>query len=263
MKPIRFLAYSCTHVPFVDPKAHGWLLDRIREHRPELIVNLGDSIDSAAASKYADGHEAEHVLEDEFRQNNTLLEEVRRSAGRRARCVFLPGNHEDNIMRIGRLPKGVRSLVSWCRPENQPELSNWHIGATYNYCRLRGCFRAGQLVFAHGYEHGASGDENQTLYFANEYGLCVLGHTHRPTPGIMQCRKTAAGVPLRYWYANAGTLRNMDPDYMRRNRKMSWGQACVVGDFLPTKSPRLSRMWSAEVLHFRMFDDFAEESYHA
>lgn len=257
MKPVKWLAYSCLHAPLTDMAAFNWMIGQVETHKPNVIVDLGDSIEAMAASKFKDSHEAEWTLRHEYDTHCKLKQAVREAAPKGCRLVYLPGNHEDNIMRPGRLDKAVRGVCNWADPKNQPELTHWHIAAQYKYCRVQGCFRIGQVCFAHGYEHSGSGDENQALYLGNEYGLTVLGHTHRPTPAIMQCRK-GVGVPLRYYYANAGTLRQMDADYMSRKRKALWGQAVVVGEALPVKSPRMTRCWSAHVELFRMYDDSFE-----
>jgi len=110
------------------------------------------------------------------------------------------------------------------------------------------------VVFSHGYEAGTNGDELEALYMANEYGLYVRGHTHRPCK-VTQAQRTKA-VPLRYWYANSGTIRKMDCDYMNRKRQAMWGSAVVVGEAEMIKSPRMRRCWDAHTETFRMYDDF-------
>lgn len=256
MQPVRFLAYSCVHVPHVDREAYEWMLGKVREYKPDVIVNLGDGIEAQAASRWKEVDEQRWALSSEYKLHCDLLRDVRKAAPRNCQLIYLPGNHDDNIQRPGRLDPDIRDLCAWYDVRNQPELANWKIAAEYNYCRTRGCYRIGQVVFAHGYEATPNGDEAQALYFANEYGLCVLGHTHRPTPGVMQAKKTQS-LPLRYWYANVGCLRNLDPAYVARARKYMWGHACIVGEATPLKSPRASVNWSAHVETKALYDSWA------
>jgi hypothetical protein len=65
--------------------------------------------------------------------------------------------------------------------------------------------------------------------------------------------------PLRYWYANAGTLAQLDREYMRRKRQTMWGQGCVVGEAADLKSPRCARAWDAHTEIFRMYGDDSEK----
>lgn len=253
---VRFLAYSCKHVPLHDESAINWLCQRISEHKPEYLIDLGDGIEADAALRWKDQSEHHWSLADEYAAHCRVLKTLREAAAKTTTCVYLPGNHDDNIVAAGRICPKLRELVDWRSPKNQPELAHWTIGAQYKHCRTRGAYRIGQVVFAHGYECSSNSDESQALYFANEYGLFVSGHTHRPTPGIMQARRTAS-LPLRYWYANVGCMRTMDASYMDRKRKMLWGQAIVVGDAEPIKSPRVGRRWSAHVETYRMYDQWA------
>jgi predicted phosphodiesterase len=247
---IKFAAFGCTHCPLQDDEAVAWAVEQVARHKPDVVVHLGDGHEADSASRWPT--EYDWSLEDEFDAHNTLLAKFRKAAPD-AQRIMLPGNHDANLSACGRIDKRLRSLADFRKHE--PEMAHWRMPASYVYCRKTGCWRLGEVVFAHGYECGQSSDRDHAIYFANEFGLYVGAHTHRPTPdgAPVQCRMTATR-PLRYWYANVGCLRDLKPDYMARKRSELWGQAVVLGSVEVTKSPRRDRTWEAETRIFRMFD---------
>jgi len=244
----KFIAFSCTHCPLEDPEAIRWLHQQIEDVKPDYVIHLGDLLEADSASRFP--AENPWDLKDEFDAAERMLSGIREVGGPDCTYVMLPGNHDENLLEVNRIDKRLRGLCDW---RDLREMDNWVIGADYNYCRKRGAYRLGQTVFAHGYEANASAGKFESTYFANEYGLYVHGHTHSPKP-VTQVMMNHTR-PLRYWYANAGTLADMDRQYMRRKRKYLWGQACVVGETKLLKSPRVGRQWSAETRVFRMYGD--------
>ena len=247
-KTAKFVAFSCTHAPVQDTQAVDWLCKQIADVEPDYVIHLGDMLEAAGASRFP-GEES-WDLKDEFDEANIMMRQIR-TAHADAQCVFLFGNHDHNILDRNRIDKKLRGLCDF--RDHVPELDNWLMPTSYNYCRKRGVFRLGQVDFAHGYEANASAGKYEAMYLSHEYHLYVHGHTHRPH----QVRQVMANQtrPLRQWYANPGTLGDMDRHYMERKRKALWGQGCVVGETVLTKSPRRSVNWSAETRVFRMFDD--------
>lgn len=245
MQTLKFLAFSCIHCPLQDNAFVDWMLGKIGEHRPDVVVHLGDGREANSASKWPS--EYDWTLEDEYESHNTFLASVRKEAGD-ASLVMLEGNHDDNIRAIGRIDAGLRSL---CLPEkHEPELKHWKV-LPYTYSQ-RGIYRIGSVTFGHGYEAGQNADEAQSLLLGMPYGLWIGGHTHRPQH-VTQVFKTKA-IPLPYWYANAGCGRVMETDYMQRKRQHQWGQGIVVGESQPLKSPRMSKTWDAHLELFRMYE---------
>lgn len=244
----KFLAFSCTHCPVQDTKALQWLHKQIEDVKPDYLIHLGDLLEADGASRFP--AETDWDLKDEFDSAEGMLKDLREVAGPECTNVILEGNHDLAVRDQNRIDPKLRSLCDW---RDLPEMDNWVIGAEYNFCRKRGVFRLGQVAFTHGFECGSNAGSQQSVYLANENGLLVWGHSHRPEH-VQQTMWTKTR-PLRYWHANAGTLADLDREYMRRKRKQMWGQACVVGEVKLTKSPRMQRCWSAETRVFRMFDD--------
>jgi predicted phosphodiesterase len=245
-----FMAFSCTHFPEQDPAAIAWALKLAEEYQPDVVVHLGDGIEADAASRW--DSESDYALEDEFNGLNAFLHEMRMVSGAET-CVFLEGNHDANLLEMGRIKKGIRSLCDWRRISNIPEMEHWLHPAEYNYCAKRGAWRLGQVTFSHGYTCGASAGKFEAMDFCREFGLYIHGHTHRPHD-VQQVMMTQTR-PLNWWYANAGTLGRMDRDYMTRKNKIRWGQAMIVGEAADLRSPRTTRHWDAHMELFRMYTD--------
>jgi len=224
------------------------LHQQIEDVKPDYVIHLGDLFEADGASRFPS--ENPWDLKTEFDAGERMLAGIREVGGPECNYVFLEGNHDLAIRDQNRIDPSLRRL---CDYRLLPEMQNWTFGAEYLYCRKRGVYRLGQVVFSHGYEANASAGKHEAVYLANEYGLYVHGHLHRPSP--VQQVMMSNTRPLRFWYANAGTLGNMDREYMRRKRKQMWGQACVVGECLLTKSPRVNRCWTAETRIFRMYGD--------
>lgn len=259
---VKIVAFSCTHCPVQDKQAIKWLCSQIADFKPDVLVHLGDWMEADAASRWPS--EETYSLEEEIAEADRVAVEIH-DAAPEAERVWLLGNHDKNILDKGRIDGKVRSMCDFRRPQFDDSgeqinknLLGWKIVADYHYCRTRGVVRFGQVTLAHGYEAGTKADENHSVLLGCPMGLYVGGHTHRPTH-VTQAIKSA-GVPLPYWYANAGCLRDLSPHYMRRQRGFQWGHGCVLIEadtrVGPHKSLRMSRRWTAETKIRGMFSDW-------
>jgi hypothetical protein len=43
---VRVLAYGCEHAPFTPKRHIEWLLARIEEWKPQIVVHLGDRLEA-------------------------------------------------------------------------------------------------------------------------------------------------------------------------------------------------------------------------
>lgn len=260
----RFVAFSCIHAPEHDQDAIDWLCTVIEEHKPDVLISLGDDLEADGASRWPS--EAPYKLIDEYEADDRVKAQIA-SACPSAERIRLMGNHCDNIIGMGRINPKIRELCDWRIPQfthkgvqvNKNALK-WKVSSSYDFCRRRGVYRLGQVTFGHGWQTNMNAGRDQSVLLGTPYGLFVSGHTHAPE-AVTQARMTGK-VPLPYWYANAGTLRNLDPDYMRRNNGFHWGQACVVGEADlragPSKSPRMSRHWVAETKVKDMYSEWVD-----
>lgn len=261
---VRIAAVSCLHAPFTDMEALQWAAGQIREFKPDIIATLGDDLEGDGASRWPS--EEGHSLLDEYAaddENKRILAE----AAPRAKRIRLMGNHCFNILDQGRINPKLRELCDWRIPQytrggvqvNKNALK-WELKGSYDFCRRRGVYRVGQVTLGHGWLGGAKADAQHSVLLGNPYGLFVGGHSHAPA-AVQQAMMTSK-VPLPYWFANAGCLRNLDPEYMRRNNAFNWGQGVVLIEADtrcgPAKSPRMSRQWSAETRIKEMYADWVD-----
>ena len=217
-----------------------WLLEKIREIKPDQVVCLGDLVEADSASRWE--KEDAPDLDVEFTAASSLLSQVRITAetNHGNKFVLLEGNHDDNLRRKGRLPKSVRSM---CLPEAHILLSNelrhWTVFPYEN--SERGVYRLGRVAFTHGFAHGVGSDREEAVLFSGaEDSLVVRAHTHQPErPTQVFLTKK---IPLPYWYANAGTLRDLKPEWTSRLNTRRWAHALVVVEVAKNGD------WKAETL---------------
>jgi len=263
---VRWLAYGCAHAPLHDPDAIDWLCEQVEEFRPDYIISLGDDLEADGASRWPS--EEGFDLLDEYAADDEIKRQIMDAGGRRCEYVRCMGNHDHNILDWGRVDPKLRRLCDWRQPQHtldgaqvNKNALKWKLATTYDFCRRRGVFRLGQVTLGHGWRTGAKADAEHSVLLGAPYGLWVGVHTHRPQH-VNQAMMTSK-VPIPYWFANAGTMRNLDPNYMTRHDKTMWGQAVVVGDADlragPAKSLRVSRQWNAETRVRGLYNDWIEK----
>lgn len=222
---VSWLAFGCPHIPLLDPEARQWLLENIREYQPQYLIGLGDWHEADAVSRF--GTEYDWGLDFEMDQVAAFMVELEYAAPQ-AKKVWLEGNHDANIRDWHRTKKQLVNLIDYRKHHLiKPLLQNWE-WVPYVYSH-KGTYRLGQITFAHGYETGVSADENQAIKLGVPYGLYVGAHTHKALPPT-QATKTKA-IKLPYYYANSGTLRDLDSAYyMERKYRNEWSQGLVLGE---------------------------------
>lgn len=254
MKVQRFLSLSDIHVPNTDKEAFYWACQQIADFKPDVVVLNGDLFEADAASRWPS--EAEHDLLDEFIEAARVLEDIR-EAGEGANLVFLPGNHDANIVAPNRISRKLRRSTDYKQNRFVADaLKHWRHDFQYISLPKLCTYRLGQVTFMHGFKSNASSDKSEALQYGDEWGLLVRGHTHRP------CEVTRVrhySTPLNRWYANSGCLVGIDPppEYVQRKDTQEWGQAIVKGEAaIELKSPRVGRYWEAETVIRRLaWDD--------
>lgn len=261
MTTYRFLAFSCLHVPKHDHAAVEWLSAQIADHKPHYLICLGDLLDANAASRWP--NEYHHTLAQEYDTANNILIELRKRARRDVRCVWTLGNHDANILAPNRIKADIRSLVDFRKHMSEVINKHWQI-VPYIFNPHKGVYRLGQVTFCHGYEYGQCANENQAILLGRDWGLFCMGHTHRPSDGIVRVR-VRGKLYLNRWYANPGMMCNADlVDYAVRRNTEPWGCGCVVGEAMRMKSPREGRYWDAELRLFsKPWDNGRVSSWHS
>jgi len=252
----RWAAISCIHAPFQRKKPLDKLLERLEEGGPfgklDDFIVLGDLLENSTSSIHPT--EVQHTLADEFESAAEYLEEIRKRLPRKCRLHWMLGNHDDNLqVKDSRRTKAsTRELIHWMDSKWQPVFAKWK---QYPYIKpsrhnQSGVLRIGQCCFIHGWDAGMNSDEIECLQTVNAVGghshvLVVRGHTHTPKR-VTQCKKSAK-VPLPFYYANAGTMGPLQPDYMSRKDCSGWGPAVVWGECMADTLSRYAGVqWTAE-----------------
>jgi hypothetical protein len=252
----RWAAISCVHAPFYNEESFDNLLGRLEEGGPygklTDFILLGDLFESSAASVHP--NETEHTLAEEYEMGAHYLEEVRARLPKKCRLHWLLGNHDDNLQfkDSRRTEKSTRDLIHWMQSRWEPEFRLWKQRPYIKPSRhsQKGCLQIGQCIFVHGWDCGVNSDETECIQVINATGghahrLVVRGHTHRPVD-VTQCKKSIK-IKLPFWYANAGTMGPVQPDYMARKDCHHWGASIVWGECKPGTPGRFSGVeWSAE-----------------
>ncbi len=231
-------------------------MDRVAKFKPDDLVHLGDGIEANAASQWDDAKELAIGLDAEYAAHDSFLAELRKAAPN-ARRIYRAGNHEANVVRAGRLDPRIRKTCDWKSLKNQPELKHWEVAGAYDYSRHLGCTQLGPIFLAHGFETTPTALPKQAMYFTKNwpFGLLLTAHTHRPARVVEV--KFANDLPLNRYFADVGCLRDLNPTYMERKRKWSWGHGFFEGEYVPLKSPRMCKEWDGDVKVLRLYDDRA------
>lgn len=238
-----FLAFGCVHRPLHDESGIAWLLSEIRERQPHYLINLGDTIDAACLSDFEkDGDEAN--LEDEYESTGELLQSLK-DAHRKAKRVWMEGNHEQRIRRSRW--KKLASLIDYRR--QIPQAKDWE-HRPYKYAP-ESVFTLGQASFYHGFAVGRGAVKGESVKLGVPYGLTVSAHTHRPHP----VHRISMGVtPLPWWMVNTGCFIG-EADYMETKDDSLWGQGLVSGTVDVDVRHDGRQRWEAELVLRRMFWD--------
>ena len=261
---VRFAAHSCVHAPLHDEDAIAWYLGQLEEHQPDYVISLGDDLEADGASRWPS--EKVHTLIDEYAADDDIKRRIIEVTPN-ATHIRLMGNHCANILEQGRINPKLRELCDWRIPQfsrsgvqvNKNALK-WRVAGDYRMCKRRGVYRLGQVTFGHGWLTTAKADAQHSVMLGCPMGLFIGGHLHAPS-AVQQAMMTPK-IPLPYWYANAGCLRMLDTEYMKRKNAFNWGQACVLGEADlrcgPAKSLRMTRQWAAETRIKEMYADWVD-----
>ncbi len=234
-----FLAFSCVHFPQQDPEAVEWLLSQIKQHKPDVVVSLGDMIDTGCLSRWT--NESVSALADEYAAVGRFCGDINKAAPR-AQKVWMQGNHEQRMFRAEHA--ALSAILDYRK--HIKEASGWK-HHPYRYHRDN-CHRIGQVTFYHGFSTSTVGIKEEAVLLGHPTGLCVSGHTHRPH-GAEQV--TFGRISIPYWYANPGTFILPNPKYTHTMNTSKWGCGIIVGDANTKRTVSSTQEWSAELLLYR------------
>lgn len=256
---VKILSMGDLHAPLTHEGYFNWLIEKVEEFKPDIIVNVGDWAEGKPAkrfSKYAD--ETWSAL-NEIRALSDQAKAINR-ASPESRKIWIYGNHDENFFGDlpDRIPDDLQSLTDWRNLRGTEPLEQWQIHDTYKHDYR---VRLGPIVFQHGCEVskcGVRAMKDMAYQYGVPYGLHVSGHSHKPIP-VTQCEERAISLP--YWVVNSGTGADWDRmHYMDRCSKHKWGRGCVLiecteASIRDSKSAYTKPQWSAELLVHSMAKD--------
>jgi len=240
-KNFTFLAFSCVHAPKQDNESVNWMLDQIRELKPDVIFNLGDFLEGNAASKFAKDDSDKYSIIKEFKTADEISKRII-EASPESRRIWIQGNHEANLLNPARMDKRFAEICDYTKSPYLTTFNEWLHPVEYQ-SDIKGTVRIGQIIAGHGVQTNVYSDNDQAMRFGTNNSLFISGHTHRPVP-VTQARHNRIMLP--YYYANAGTLGRLDRTYSSRVNTDSWGAAVIIGESTTGYSQRESKMWTAE-----------------
>jgi len=248
MANYKFCAFSCLHAPITHKGYFDWLIKQIEEHKPDVVVNLGDWYEGLAGSRHQRDPRHNWTLWDEHRAVAEQARAINDAAPSATRRVWLAGNHDDNTFGIhgDRIPPDLREVVQW---RNNAEVKDALKGWITKEYKHGARWYLGQVSFGHGCPVTDAAAKDEAYLYGVPFGLDIRGHTHRPEP-ITQARERKAILP--YWYANPGTGAEWNRMfYMARQSTALWGRGCIIGEAKCAgegREVKATRNWDAELL---------------
>jgi len=226
MSKKTFIAFGCTHIPHYDREYAENLIGQIRERKPDLIICLGDLLDTGAISIYPKTDVVK--LGRECEEADKFLNAIN-DAAPKAHKVFMEGNHEERIWRPDQ--SAISTMLDFRK--HIKSLRPWKY---YSYIENpRYTYRTGQLTFWHGNactKSGVTEDyEGIDLSGPKEcaHGCYIHAHTHRPCePGAL--RANARRLP--FWRCNVGCgidFKWVQQDYAKKRNISQWQHAFIWG----------------------------------
>jgi predicted phosphodiesterase len=242
-----FVAFSCVHRPIHDADYCDWLIDAIAERQPDVVVNLGDTIDIECLSRYE--RVGRYTLQDEYDSTSLFVNRLNDAVRPDATLVWCEGNHEERARRMEQ--RDIAALIDYRR--HVDGVARWkHV--PYVMHPDDGTYRVGQVVFAHGFTASKHATKREAIRMtrALSNNLYVFGHTHRPFDVHQILWGTEA---LPFWHVNTGCgidFGKVKQSYMQTKDDSQWGQGYVHGWSDTKRSVDTRRNWGAELVMRRM-----------
>lgn len=166
----RGLICGCSHGLHADPSALGAVVKFRDEFKPDVVVHLGDFIDTTAFRSGAKGSSDEGAdVDADITAGLNFLTRLRPTH------VF-NGNHEHRIWKHADDPN---ALVQKCARDSAKHLTEYirdELKAVYvdHYDITRSWLMLGPFALGHGWMYG----ENAVRDHAEMMGNCAIAHTH-------------------------------------------------------------------------------------
>ena len=218
-KPERWIVLPDTHLPYEDKATLRAVEAYMGDHQWAGWIHLGDLIDFNELSRFEVGNnrlDKVGAIQKSYDATRSFLDRHRSIIGRKARMVYIEGNHEDRITQyLEKNPEGVGMLevpqALNLKARNIQWVPFWSRGDL---------FRLGNAYFCHGRATGT----NHTRKMLDKYGVCLYyGHLH----DIQLTSKATWGNNKTLEAGSLGCLCRYDQTYLKGN-PTNWQQAFGV-----------------------------------
>lgn len=254
MPNYKFAAFSDTHLPILNRKSWEKTAAVIDAHEPDVIVHLGDLLEGKRGSRHVQDERHGWDAVAEIEAARKFIEEMNERFPY-AHKVWLWGNHDANFLTYvpgHQTKEDARTHRALFDSVCGPLLKSWRVIDRYN---TDTSWYLGQVCFRHGYSTSPAGIRKEIIQHVPQYGLLVMGHTHRPQ-AVTQLEWGGTITP--WWHCNTGHhAREDDMHYMNRMDRGNWGSGVLIGEARAQGLKEGRRFaatpqWSAElVIHGR------------
>lgn len=215
----RVVFLSDLHFPFVDTKIIPQILSLIQDYKPHRVVLNGDLFDFYDLSRFIKVPGKEFTLQDELDQGQEFIKAVRVAIGDSGIIDFIPGNHEDRLVKY--LATDGSALQSLRGLRMEELVKSQEYGVTV-HPREGFMLRPNFLVF-----HGTKVSKHSSYTCKSEldsHGLSgISGHTHRLG---LHLKSDLSGT--KSWYEQ-GCLCTLAAEYITGTP--NWQHGFALGEF--------------------------------
>ena len=229
-----------THLVLPDPHAHpdfnndraDWIGQLIKDIKPDVVINLGDTADMASLSTYDKGKASFHGrnyeadIESHLDFQERMWGPVKRSKKKQPHKVILEGNHEHRIKKaIDMSPEleGERFGVSF----RDLDFDKYYNDVVEYKGQTPGLIQLDGINYAHYFISGVmgrpiGGEHHAYSLLAKNFQSCTCGHSHtadwavRTDPHGKKIMGLVAGVYQDYDSPWAGHVNDL------------WWRGCVI-----------------------------------
>lgn len=216
-----------------DPHAHpsynndraDWLGQYIKDSKPDVVVNMGDTFDMPSLSSFDKGKASFQGASYEKDINagldflDRMWHPIRAAKKKKPYSVFLEGNHCHRLKKVLEYQPelaGDRFGVSY----KNYQLSDYHNEVVYYEGQTPGIYACEGVSFAHFMVSGLmgrpiGGEHHASSLLAKNHSSCVVAHSHtvdwavRSSPTGKRVMGLVAGVFQDYKSPWAGNLNNL------------------------------------------------------
>lgn len=207
-----------------------WLGRLIRDTKPDVVINLGDTGDLPSLSGYDKGTRAAvgRTYRQDIEAHNDFQEKlwstVRKGKKKLPRRVTLIGNHEQRIDRALDSNQALQGAIGY----EDLHLDDWYDTVVHYKGGTPGTITLDGILYAHYLVSGVSGrslggEHIGHSILSKQHTSCVVGHNHL----LDYCVRTAANGK-KIMALSAGCFFDYEADWAGEMNKLYWRGVCIL-----------------------------------